>query len=88
MKKGVCQCCGADIKTEGDFGTNPGGAKNEEYCIGCFRDGMFTEPYLTMEKQIDISTKYFMSQGLSEEAAQKKAMQHIKGLKRWKAQSN
>lgn len=84
MKKGVCQCCGRDIISESDFGTNPGGAKNEEYCFDCYKDGMFTQPNLSLQEQINHVSQHFIKHGMSEGEASSKAEKMVKNLKRWK----
>lgn len=41
MEQKYCQSCGMPLKEE-MFGTNADGGKKEDYCIYCFKDGVFT----------------------------------------------
>ena len=41
MEMKFCQSCGMPLSDE-VFGTEANGAKNEEYCIYCYKDGGFT----------------------------------------------
>jgi hypothetical protein len=49
-----CQSCGMplekSVKGE-DFGTNADGAKNNDYCAYCYKDGKFTQD-VTMDGMI------------------------------------
>lgn len=38
----ICQSCGTRIKKTEEFGTNGDGHINEDFCINCFKDGLFT----------------------------------------------
>ena len=46
-----CQSCGMPL-TDGLFGTNADGSKNEDYCIYCYKDGKFLQE-CTMEQMIE-----------------------------------
>lgn len=38
----ICQSCGTRIKKPEEFGTHGDGHINEDFCISCFKDGLFT----------------------------------------------
>ena len=38
----VCQSCGARINKPEEFGTHGDGHINEDFCINCFKNGLFT----------------------------------------------
>ena len=42
MNRKFCQCCGMPLgDTDGLYGTNADGGKNDEYCWYCFQNGEF-----------------------------------------------
>ncbi len=45
-----CQSCGSSILDRNNWGTRKDGRLSETYCIFCYRNGIFTEPKLTMEE--------------------------------------
>ncbi len=49
MEHLTCQSCGLPFTKE-SMGVNRNETKNEEYCIGCFDKGEFTDHSLTMHK--------------------------------------
>lgn len=51
MEQKFCQSCGMPL-TEEILGTNADKSKNEEYCIYCYKDGVFTGDY-TMEQMAE-----------------------------------
>ncbi len=71
---------------EGFMGTNADGLENEEYCVICFKDGVFTEPDLTMEEMIAKSVEHMTTVlQMPEEEAKRLAQTFIPPLKRWSA---
>jgi hypothetical protein len=42
MEIKICQNCGMPMKTAEEFGTNKDGSRNEDYCVYCHKDGVFT----------------------------------------------
>ena len=46
-----CQSCGMPL-TDGVFGNEADGSRNDDYCIYCYRDGAFTDN-CTMEEMAE-----------------------------------
>jgi hypothetical protein len=68
----------------GSFGTNADGTEQGEYCKFCFRDGVFTEPDLSLDNMIARSVDHMTSE-LDLDKAQAESLAHdvIPKLKRW-----
>jgi len=83
-EKSRCQSCGMPL---GDafYGTNKDNSQSIEYCKICFKDGMFTEPALTVEQMIRRSTEHMAKEiGIPKDRAKELALSTIPQLKRWK----
>ena len=88
MEKKICQSCGMEMD-ESLYGTHGDGHKNTEYCIHCFKDGLFTVS--SMEEQIEINTSpegledFNKASGLnlSKDEAVKGLRLYLPTLKRW-----
>lgn len=84
MIKTLCQSCGVPMENFSDFGTDKDGRQSMEYCRNCFQGGFFTNPYITMEEQINKMTNREMSaNNISEYDAKKKFNTLIPTLDRW-----
>lgn len=82
--KHVCQSCGMPMRQD-DFGTNADGSLNREYCTFCFRDGMFTEPNITMQQMIEKVAGFMVTlEKMQESEAKRLAKSSVPKLKRWK----
>jgi hypothetical protein len=46
----ICQSCAAPYDEKG---TEADGTANDDFCFGCYRDGRFTEPEITMAEMIE-----------------------------------
>ncbi|MCK9460056.1 MAG: zinc ribbon domain-containing protein [Proteobacteria bacterium] len=46
----VCQSCGGVMTNFYEHGTDRSGQRVAEYCRACFRDGVFTEPDVTISQ--------------------------------------
>ena len=87
-EKKICQSCGMEMD-ESLYGTHGDGHKNTEYCIHCFKDGLFTVS--SMEEQIEINTSpegledFNKASGLnlSKDEAVLGLRQYLPTLKRW-----
>ena len=80
-----CQSCGVPLANNQILGTQEDGAKNNEYCIFCFKEGNFTEPNITMEAIINKCTNILASKSeIPKENIQKIMQVIIPQLKRWK----
>ncbi|MBU1027180.1 MAG: zinc ribbon domain-containing protein [Candidatus Margulisbacteria bacterium] len=80
----ICQSCAMPMQKEEDFGTNADNSKNKEYCHFCFKDGQFTDPDLTMEKQIEKMAGMAAKMNIAEDKARAMAQNILPNLKRWK----
>ena len=88
-----CQSCGQPLgefqdptgKTAANFGTNPDGTPNEQYCVMCFQIGKFTQPDMTVEKMTELSIKFMVENlGFEQSKAELMAGQVLPTLNRWK----
>lgn len=80
----VCQSCGMPIDKYKDFGTNCDFTKNEDYCIFCFHQGMFTEPYISKEEMVGRIAETMVDRtSLPKDQAYMLVAQTISSLKRW-----
>lgn len=79
----ICQSCGMPIKRDEDAGTNADGSKNQEYCHFCFKNGKFTDPDLTIEKQIEKMADMAAKMKIPEDKAREMAKNILPTLKRW-----
>ena len=48
-----CQSCGMPLEKEIDFDKNFDTSKNQEYCYFCYRNGHFSDAFVTMEQIIE-----------------------------------
>jgi hypothetical protein len=65
-------------------GTNASGAKVDDYCAFCYKDGHFTEPNLTKREMITRAVGFLVTtQKMPEHAAQAVAHHVVPTLKRW-----
>ncbi|MFW9914159.1 MAG: zinc ribbon domain-containing protein [Candidatus Thorarchaeota archaeon] len=46
----ICQSCADQYEEKG---TEADGTINDDYCLACYRAGMFTEPEITMAEMIE-----------------------------------
>jgi hypothetical protein len=53
----ICQSCGMPMQKPEDFGTNRDGSQNSDYCVYCYKDGMFTQE-CTMEEMIQHNVQH------------------------------
>ncbi len=88
MEQKICQSCGMPLTNE-ILGTNSDGSKNEEYCIYCYKDGVFTDD-LTMEEMVESCAKFVdeynknTGQNLTQEELKSMLRQFYPTLKRWR----
>lgn len=79
-----CQSCAMPLATDGDFGTNTDGSKNEDYCVYCYKDGAFTND-CTMDEMIGFCAEHVdeWDMKISKEEAIAQMKEHFPKLKRW-----
>lgn len=83
MSQLICQSCGMPLAQENQFGTDKDNKLEQEYCIHCYKDGVFTNPDLTLEEMIDICVPFMVQEGMEEAAARNMMQQFLPNLKRW-----
>ena len=70
------------LERDEEIGTNADGSKNEEFCIYCFKEGVFIDPDVPMDQFIDKVAEIMKGMKLPDDVIiQTKAM--IPTLKRW-----
>ena len=80
-----CQSCAMPLHDEKLYGINKDGAKNEEYCIYCYKDGKFTSD-ISMEemKNFCIQKMIEFHPEMTKEKATAMMNEAFPKLKRWK----
>jgi hypothetical protein len=87
-----CGSCGmplgefmADGNKLYNYGFEKDGSRNPEYCIFCYSDGGFKEPFITMQKIMERSVENMIYElHIPSEKAVETAQRIIPHLKRWK----
>ena len=82
MEKLICQSCSMPFDEE-QQGTNGDGSQNSDYCIYCFKDGIFNQN-MTIEEYIEFSLQFAKDVGMTEEEMRKYCEKTLPNLKRWK----
>jgi len=79
-----CNSCGKPM-VQADYGTNEDGSPNEDYCLECFENGIFTEPDITLDEMIIKCSEKILNKNprLQEQQATGIVVGFIPGLKRW-----
>ena len=85
MEQIICQSCSMEMPTKDLRGSNKDGSKNEEYCVYCFENGVFTHN-MTLEEVIADSVNYAEEAGMTKEEMLAGAKEILPTLKRWKTQ--
>jgi hypothetical protein len=79
-----CQSCGMPLVVRSDFGSDRNGRRIPDFCNGCYRDGAFTEPEVTMPEMIDRGVAAITGQlGMPECGARAMLTDVLPHLKRW-----
>lgn len=85
----ICQSCGMNMDKIEDFGTNADRTPNDDYCVYCFKDGVFTNNF-TIEEMVENNLKYLEEYNrengtqYDEESARKDLTEFLHMLKRWR----
>jgi hypothetical protein len=81
----ICQSCGMPMSTDKNGGGTEmdGTTKSIEYCSRCYRNGMFTEPGISVEEMVVKTQETLRSMGLPEPVIEKNLMA-IYSLERWR----
>jgi hypothetical protein len=89
MEAKICQSCGMPMKTREESGTNQDESLNQDYCIYCFKAGIFTAD-VTMDEMIVRCAEFvdeFNKESevkFTKEQAIEQMKQYFPTLKRWK----
>ena len=86
MQEKHCESCGMPMgETNEMYGTESNGSKSADYCKFCYDNGVFTNPNLTLEEQIEsVAALMVKDFGFSPEDAMEQCKEGIPTLKRWK----
>ncbi len=85
----ICQSCGMPMGNEDLYGTNADGSKNSEYCIYCYKKGIFLQN-LTMDEMIEHCAQFVneVNKGLPNPITKEEYIGQMKmyfpHLKRWR----
>lgn len=85
----ICQSCAMPLTDERLLGTNEDQSKNQDYCIYCYKDGVFTTG-LTMDEMISQCADMIdeVNQNLEQPITREEYTRYLKRLiptlKRWK----
>lgn len=80
-----CQSCGMPLERPADLGTEQCGAASEDYCVYCYKEGVFTQD-CTMEEMIELCLECEKDSGFYEDrdAARKAMLEWFPTLRRWR----
>lgn len=79
----VCQSCGMLMDSQELYATEKDGAKNEEYCIYCYKDGAFAKEE-TLDEMIETCVPFMVEAGMAEKDVRKHLREKLPQLKRWR----
>lgn len=85
----ICQSCGMPMGNEDLYGTNADGSKNSDYCIYCYKKGIFLQN-LTMDEMIEHCAQFVneVNKGLPNPITKEEYIGQMKvyfpHLKRWR----
>lgn len=88
MAHHFCQSCGMSLSDE-LLGSNADGSKNTDYCVYCYKDGVFTHDF-NMNQMIEFCAQFTgqmneaTGSNLTPEQAKEQMRQFFPTLKRWK----
>lgn len=77
-----CQSCTLPIDEVEDRGTEKNGTKSELYCKYCYKDGVFTNPNMTLKQMMIICEQQMKKQNISPEILAQ-SFKMLPRLKRW-----
>ncbi len=77
-----CQSCTLPIDNMEDRGTEKDGSKSDIYCRYCYKDGVFTDPGMTLDRMKEIAQAEMKKQRLPDNIIQQ-SINMLPRLKRW-----
>ena len=78
-----CQSCGMPINNHKFMGTEIDGSTNPDYCIYCYLNGEFTDPYMTID-EMKTAVRTRLEKMFEDKNTIEQAVNRVPGLKRWK----
>ena len=79
----ICQSCAMPLERDEDLATNADGSKNQEYCCHCFKEGVFIDSDISMDRFIEKVSEIMKGMQMPDDVIiQTQAM--IPTLKRWR----
>lgn len=78
-----CQSCTMPLNNPEDRGTEKDGSKSGTYCKYCYKDGVFTDPGMTLERMLEIAKTEMKKQHLPDNIIQQ-SINMLPNLKRWR----
>ena len=78
----ICQSCSMTIEKVEQYGTNKDGSVNTDYCIYCYKDGMFINN-VSLEKYIEMNIQFAEQAGMTKEQMKEHCEKVFPTLKRW-----
>jgi len=79
-----CQSCTMPLDSQENRGTEKDGSKSDTYCKYCYKEGVFTDPGMTLERMKEIAKTEMKKQSLPDNIIQM-SINMLPQLKRWKA---
>lgn len=77
-----CQSCTLPVDNIEDRGTEKDGSKSAVYCKYCYKDGVFTDPGMTLERMKSIALTEMKKQHIPDNIIQQ-SLNMLPTLKRW-----
>ena len=79
----ICQSCAMPMEDESLYGTNLGGSKNADYCIYCYKNGVFKDN-VSMEEYIEMMVPFASQANMTPDEMRAFCEKVFPTLKRWK----
>ena len=83
MSSRICQSCAMPMEDESLYGTNMDGSKNADYCIYCYKNGVFKDN-VTMEQYIEMMVPFSAQANMTPDEMRAFCEKVFPTLKRWK----
>lgn len=80
-----CQSCSMPLDNPDLQGTEKNGTKSSEYCIYCYRDGVFTKPGMSLKEMTSKVIAQMEKMSFHSKSIDL-AISTLPNLKRWKAE--
>ena len=77
-----CQSCYMPLDGVGSFGTEADGTYNPDYCVHCYQNGAFTNPFISMADMKN-HIRHVMGRHHEDDKSIYQAINILPELKRW-----